>query len=58
MTSCQSGVCSSAIVCRIRFAGLHCFAQSISVDASRVADTIRRLNDVDNGPLCQHGVVV
>ena len=31
--------------------------ETISIDASKVIGTIKRLNDVDNGPLCQHGVV-
>ena len=31
--------------------------EAISIDASRVIGTIRHLNDVDNGPLCQHGVL-
>jgi xylan 1,4-beta-xylosidase len=31
--------------------------QVISIDASRSAGTIKRVNDVDNGPLCQRGIV-
>jgi xylan 1,4-beta-xylosidase len=31
--------------------------QVISVDASRSAGTIKRMNDVENGPLCQRGIV-
>jgi xylan 1,4-beta-xylosidase len=39
---------------------LHATSRSIEtifVDASKVTGTIKRLNDVDNGPLCQHGTV-
>jgi len=57
MTSCRSGVRWSAIFAGYALLACTAFAQSISVDASRVVGTIRRLNDVDNGPLCQHGVV-
>lgn len=31
--------------------------QSITIDAAKVTGVITRLNDVDNGPLCQHGIV-
>jgi hypothetical protein len=47
MTSCQSGVRGSAIVAGYAFWPALPSAQIISVDASRVAGTIRRLNDVD-----------
>ena len=57
MMSCRSGVRWSAIFDGYALLACTAFAQSISVDASHVAGTIRRLNDVDNGPLCQHGVV-
>ena len=33
------------------------FAQTITIDASQIIGTIHRLNDVDNGPLCQHGII-
>ena len=57
MMSCRSGVRWSAIFAGYALLACTAFAQSISVDASRVVGTIRRLNDVDNGPLSQHGVV-
>jgi xylan 1,4-beta-xylosidase len=31
--------------------------QTLSVDASQVTGKIKRVNDVDNGPLCQRGIV-
>jgi len=32
-------------------------SETISIDASCITGTIKRVNDVDNGPLCQHGLV-
>jgi hypothetical protein len=32
-------------------------SQEISVDAAKNTGTIKRVNDVDNGPLCQRGIV-
>ena len=31
--------------------------QTIRVDASKVVGTIKRVNDVNNGPLCQRGII-
>jgi xylan 1,4-beta-xylosidase len=31
--------------------------ETITIDASKGTGTIKRLNDLDNGPLCQHGIV-
>jgi hypothetical protein len=58
MTACCSGVRRLAAFAVCALLACTAVAQSIAIDASRVTGTIRRLNDVDNGPLCQHGVVV
>jgi xylan 1,4-beta-xylosidase len=48
------------LVSLLFIAPLHAFSaatETVSIDASHVIGTIERLNDVDNGPHCQHGVV-
>jgi xylan 1,4-beta-xylosidase len=57
MMSCCTGVRWLAAFAVCALPACTAVAQSIAIDASRVTGTIRRLNDVDNGPLCQHGVV-
>jgi len=50
----------SLLASLLSFAPLHAASSAtepIFIDASNIIGTIKRLNDVDNGPLCQHGVV-
>lgn len=39
---------------------IHAFqasSETLTIDASHAIGTIKRVNDVDNGPLCEHGLV-
>ena len=48
------------LISLLSIASLHASSsanETISIDASSTVGTIKRLNDVGNGPLCQHGVV-
>jgi xylan 1,4-beta-xylosidase len=49
--------CLSLVLAISNIQGAEAVAENLSINASRLNGKIKHLNDVDNGPLCQRGIV-